>query len=591
MTTNLTTSASSRKDVLASLPLLRRSVTWAPKLAPHGRLAAGRFLAHASLYSADWSHLASHPRLLTRPDTGAPTSSCDTGLPKTAWRWRLNTDSGTRTARDHLTCATSRKRRPADTKRWHISSDDGTERKFGGVGVFAKPSGVVIISPCRLSEAQRKSRLARDWAEELCVAPNPHPSPCDTPKAPPFLVELSGPHPAPPPPPNSPSCCGWSLQAKARQSDLGQPSRCCRITNSGGLSAGAGKEVYKPGAMVALVATLPATPKALPVSCQTRGPPVMVLLQPRRVRRGESFIETSSSRGNRIRLERASQKQSSGTHKTPYDQVKRCRERKIINIKASERVNVDVFMQNKRPYEDLRLDDLTFFRYFRMLKLSFDELLVCIKDKILKVDSTLRKAIPFELVLLTRSFGIRREGDYTATKSFASVLRFDKRESVITVQCNFRRQYVTAPPTAPNVRRWHEHHDDDSFGNSRGKGILNKAGRRSINEASSGPVDRVRRREGAAAETSLSETETNISGYAANWPDWMATSASGSYNVFVVGQLRQMSQDLPRENTRRMNAYMYDHIAACLRVVQHHTRGILQVLVPLKKNAWCGIIL
>ncbi|KAJ8869040.1 hypothetical protein PR048_030591 [Dryococelus australis] len=51
---------------------------------------------------------------------------------------------------------------------------------------------------------------------------------------------------------------------------------------------------------------------------------------------------------NRIRLERASQKQSSGTHKTPYDRVTRCRERKI-NIKASERLNVDVFTQNKRP--------------------------------------------------------------------------------------------------------------------------------------------------------------------------------------------------------------------------------------------------
>ncbi|KAJ8872515.1 hypothetical protein PR048_026121 [Dryococelus australis] len=51
---------------------------------------------------------------------------------------------------------------------------------------------------------------------------------------------------------------------------------------------------------------------------------------------------------NRIQLERAFQKQSSDTHKTPYDRVKRCRERKI-NIKACERVNVDVFTQNKRP--------------------------------------------------------------------------------------------------------------------------------------------------------------------------------------------------------------------------------------------------
>ncbi|KAJ8878320.1 hypothetical protein PR048_018897 [Dryococelus australis] len=50
----------------------------------------------------------------------------------------------------------------------------------------------------------------------------------------------------------------------------------------------------------------------------------------------------------RIRLERASQKQSNDTHKTSYDRVKRCRERKI-NTKASERVNVDIFTQNKRP--------------------------------------------------------------------------------------------------------------------------------------------------------------------------------------------------------------------------------------------------
>ncbi|KAJ8868489.1 hypothetical protein PR048_030017 [Dryococelus australis] len=41
---------------------------------------------------------------------------------------------------------------------------------------------------------------------------------------------------------------------------------------------------------------------------------------------------------NSIRLERASQKQSNGTHKPPYNRVKRCRGRKR-NIKASERVN------------------------------------------------------------------------------------------------------------------------------------------------------------------------------------------------------------------------------------------------------------
>ncbi|KAJ8897350.1 hypothetical protein PR048_002696 [Dryococelus australis] len=44
---------------------------------------------------------------------------------------------------------------------------------------------------------------------------------------------------------------------------------------------------------------------------------------------------------NRIRLERASQKQSSDVPKTPYDRK--------INFKASERFNVNVFKQNKRP--------------------------------------------------------------------------------------------------------------------------------------------------------------------------------------------------------------------------------------------------
>ncbi|KAJ8884562.1 hypothetical protein PR048_016419 [Dryococelus australis] len=51
---------------------------------------------------------------------------------------------------------------------------------------------------------------------------------------------------------------------------------------------------------------------------------------------------------NCIRLERASQKQPSDTHETPYIRVKRCREQEI-NIKAFERVNVDVFTQNKWP--------------------------------------------------------------------------------------------------------------------------------------------------------------------------------------------------------------------------------------------------
>ncbi|KAJ8872263.1 hypothetical protein PR048_025865 [Dryococelus australis] len=49
---------------------------------------------------------------------------------------------------------------------------------------------------------------------------------------------------------------------------------------------------------------------------------------------------------NRVRLERASQKQSLDTYKTPYDRVKRYRERKI-NTKASDCVNVGAYSRNE----------------------------------------------------------------------------------------------------------------------------------------------------------------------------------------------------------------------------------------------------
>ncbi|KAJ8876106.1 hypothetical protein PR048_024015 [Dryococelus australis] len=52
------------------------------------------------------------------------------------------------------------------------------------------------------------------------------------------------------------------------------------------------------------------------------------------------LCDAISETGIRIRLERASQKQSSDTYKTPYDRVKRCRERKI-NIKASKSAQPD----------------------------------------------------------------------------------------------------------------------------------------------------------------------------------------------------------------------------------------------------------
>lgn len=41
--------------------------------------------------------------------------------------------------------------------------------------------------------------------------------------------------------------------------------------------------------------------------------------------------EANSKYKNRIRLGRAPQQQSNGTNKTPYDRVKQCRQRKIMN--------------------------------------------------------------------------------------------------------------------------------------------------------------------------------------------------------------------------------------------------------------------
>ncbi|KAJ8895592.1 hypothetical protein PR048_000928 [Dryococelus australis] len=60
------------------------------------------------------------------------------------------------------------------------------------------------------------------------------------------------------------------------------------------------------------------------------------------------YVRRIAARVSVLNKIRASQKQCTDFHKTPYDGVKRCRERKI-NIKAFERINVDVFTQNKRP--------------------------------------------------------------------------------------------------------------------------------------------------------------------------------------------------------------------------------------------------
>lgn len=58
---------------------------------------------------------------------------------------------------------------------------------------------------------------------------------------------------------------------------------------------------------------------------------------------------------DRIRLERASQKQSNGTNKTPYDRVKQCRERKRMN--AAERINDGASTSAAGAVEIMQVDD------------------------------------------------------------------------------------------------------------------------------------------------------------------------------------------------------------------------------------------
>ncbi|KAJ8897578.1 hypothetical protein PR048_002927 [Dryococelus australis] len=89
----------------------------------------------------------------------------------------------------------------------------------------------------------------------------------------------------------------------------------------------------------------------------------------------------------RLPLERASQKQPSDTHKTPYDRVKRCQERKL-NIKASERVNVDVFTQNKWPINVV--SEIDEFRHMERTQDSFKFCLVCSRMCASEVDMLAR---------------------------------------------------------------------------------------------------------------------------------------------------------------------------------------------------------
>uniref|UniRef100_T1HQG4 Uncharacterized protein n=1 Tax=Rhodnius prolixus TaxID=13249 RepID=T1HQG4_RHOPR len=56
-----------------------------------------------------------------------------------------------------------------------------------------------------------------------------------------------------------------------------------------------------------------------------------------------------------IRLERASQEQSNGNNKTPYDRVKLCRESKRMN--AAERINDGVSTSAAGAVEIMQVDD------------------------------------------------------------------------------------------------------------------------------------------------------------------------------------------------------------------------------------------
>ncbi|KAJ8884250.1 hypothetical protein PR048_016107 [Dryococelus australis] len=99
---------------------------------------------------------------------------------------------------------------------------------------------------------------------------------------------------------------------------------------------------------------------------------------------------------NHILLERASEKQSGDTYKTRYDRVKRCQEHKI-NIKVSERVNVDVFAQNKRlcpQYSQTqflisRFDSVVDFRNRKLSSLIDCSKAVPFNSKIFVSDSSL----------------------------------------------------------------------------------------------------------------------------------------------------------------------------------------------------------
>ncbi|KAJ8884251.1 hypothetical protein PR048_016108 [Dryococelus australis] len=71
-------------------------------------------------------------------------------------------------------------------------------------------------------------------------------------------------------------------------------------------------------------------------------------LRPERQASHDQSSDIYKSPYERVKRCRERKIRSSDTYKTIYERVKRCRERKI-NIKASERVNVDVFTQNKRP--------------------------------------------------------------------------------------------------------------------------------------------------------------------------------------------------------------------------------------------------
>ncbi|KAJ8897881.1 hypothetical protein PR048_003238 [Dryococelus australis] len=107
--------------------------------------------------------------------------------------------------------------------------------------------------------------------------------------------------------------------------------------------------------MLALGGGTAATRPATADASGCRATPAMGAAHPTGRRYTVSRVERHATVDLSVRV---SQKQSSDTHKTSYDRAKRCRERKKY-IKASERVNVDLFFNGATVAEQLVCSPLT----------------------------------------------------------------------------------------------------------------------------------------------------------------------------------------------------------------------------------------